>query len=69
MTKEEWFALQVGDFVKMEGSLISRKILDFNNGCITLMALRSTKFNKLTTVYAKNDRYKFTKVDKEKCDA
>jgi len=61
VTKEEWYSLKVGDYVCMH-SPIPRKILNVQNRCITLLALKKTKYGKPNTVYAKNDRYKFTKV-------
>ncbi len=68
MTKEEWFSLKVGEFVRTS-TPIPRRILNIKNGCITLKALHKTKWNKPNTIYAKNDRRLFTKVDKGMCDA
>ena len=68
MTREEWFALKVGDFVRTS-TPIPRRILNVRNGCITLRALRKTKYGKPNAVYAKNDRHLFTKIDKEMCSA
>jgi len=68
MTKEEWNSLEVGDYVRTN-TPIPRRILNVKNGCITLRALRKTKYGDPNTFYASNDRRLFTKVDKEMCNA
>jgi len=61
MTKEEWFSLKVGNYVCTDNK-IARKVLRFRNGCITLKALRKTKYGCPTTIYSDSDKYKFIKV-------
>jgi len=60
MTFEEWSSLKVGDIIYSRSGK-ARKVLKFNNLCVTLKAIRQTKFGKETTVYGKNDRQFFSK--------
>jgi len=43
MTKEEWNMLKVGDYVQIKNS-VPRQILKIKNDCITLLALKKTKY-------------------------
>ena len=65
MTKEEWNMLKVGDYVQIKNS-VPRQILKIKNDRITLLALKKTKYGDVNTIYAKNDRWRFNKIIKQK---
>jgi len=60
MTFEEWSSLKVGDIIYSKAGK-AREILKFNNLCVTLKAIRPTKYGSKATVYSKNDRHFFSK--------
>lgn len=60
MTFEEWSSLKVGDIIYSKAGK-AREVLKFNNLCVTLKAIRRTKYGDKTTVYSKNDRQFFSR--------
>jgi hypothetical protein len=48
MTFEEWSSLRVGDIIYSKAGK-AREILKFNNLCVTLKAMRPTKYGDKTT--------------------
>ena len=62
MTKEEWFKLKPGQFIyssKIPREIIKVSNKNINTRCITLKALRKTKYGP-NTVYCANDCYKWS---------
>ena len=61
MNLKEWRSIVDGQVIRGPSGVLREVVKGCNFAdCITLKAIRKTKFDKRTTVYAKNDAYKFS---------